>query len=96
MAVEREVHEKKGLEAKTTCNNILMTLTSRPFFREKINRYVPKGCFNYNRHATFSSLIQADSIVFLWKTNAYGVFQEVTKASISHNLQYGFKKMHKL
>jgi len=44
---------------------ILMTLTSRPFFREKINRYVPKGCFDYNRHASFSSLIQADSIAFL-------------------------------
>ena len=44
---------------------ILMTLTSRPFFREKINRYVPKGRFDYNRHATFSSLIQADSIAFL-------------------------------
>jgi len=69
---------------------ILMTLTSRPFFREKINRYVSKGCFDYNRHATFSSLIQADSIVFLWKTNAYGSFQEVTRASTLPNLQYGF------
>jgi len=44
---------------------ILLTLTSRPFFGEKINRYIPKGCFDYNRHAAFSSLIQADSIAFL-------------------------------
>jgi hypothetical protein len=68
------------------------TLTSRPFFREKINRNVPKRCFYYNRHGTFSLLIQADRIVSLWKTNAYGSFQEVTRASTPHNLQYGFQK----